>query len=75
MPLNPVQFGKDVVDQFGRYLLTTFPVADLRLRKQFREGLSFGLGGKERLAKGPYILKPSVCGRPYSKRTNCGPLS
>jgi len=55
MPLNPVQFGKDVIDQFGRYLLTTFPVADPRLRQQFKEGLSFGLGGKERLAKGPYV--------------------
>ncbi|MCD6449624.1 MAG: DEAD/DEAH box helicase, partial [Thermotogaceae bacterium] len=55
MPLNPVQFGKDVIDQFGRYLLTTFPIADPRLREQFKEGLSFGLGGKERLAKGPYI--------------------
>ncbi|OAG26720.1 DEAD/DEAH box helicase [Thermodesulfatator autotrophicus] len=55
MPLNPVQFGKDVIDQFGRYLLTTFPVADPGLRQQFKEGLSFGLGGKERLAKGPYV--------------------
>ncbi len=74
MPLNPVQFGKNVIDQFGRYLLTTFPVAAPGLRQQFKEGLSFGLGGKERLAKG-YILKLSVCGRPDAKRTNCGPLS
>ncbi len=31
MSLNPIQFGKDVIDQFGRYLLTTFNLADLRL--------------------------------------------
>ena len=51
MPLNPVQFGKDVIDQFGRYLFTTFPIADLRLREQFKEGLSFGLGEKIDLLK------------------------
>jgi hypothetical protein len=31
MSLNPIQFGKHVVDQFGRYLRTTFPIADERL--------------------------------------------
>ena len=51
MPLNPVQFGKDVIDQFGRYLFTTFPIADLRLREQFKEGLSFGFGKKRDLLK------------------------
>ena len=26
--LNPVRFGREVIDQFGRYLMTTFPIAD-----------------------------------------------
>ncbi len=56
MSLNPIQFGKDVIDQFGRYLLTTFPVADPELAEQLRRGLSFEPGSGERLAKGPYIF-------------------
>lgn len=28
MSLNPVQFGTEVIDQFGRYLMTNFPIAD-----------------------------------------------
>jgi len=28
MGINPVKFGKDVIDQFGRYLRNTFPIAD-----------------------------------------------
>jgi hypothetical protein len=55
MSLNPVQFGKDVIDQYGRYLRTTFPITDPRLAEQFRRGLAYGPGGGERLAKGPYV--------------------
>lgn len=64
MSLNPIQFGKDVVDQFGRYLLTTFPVADPRLQAQLREGLAYEPGTRERLAKGPYVFlnRPFVQG-------------
>jgi len=55
MSLNPVRFGKDLIDQFGRYLLTSFPVADPDLAEQFRRGLACGPGSQERLAKGPYV--------------------
>ncbi len=64
MTLNPIQFGKDVIDQFGRYLLTTFPLADPELGEQFRRGLSYEPGSGDRLAKGPYIFlnRPFVQG-------------
>ncbi|MFO8074056.1 MAG: hypothetical protein R6V85_19530 [Polyangia bacterium] len=39
MSLNPVQFGTEVVDRFGRYLMTTFPIADPRMEQQVREAL------------------------------------
>ncbi len=55
MSLNPVQFGKDVIDQFGRYLLTTFPVADERLAAQVRDRMRFMPGGDSLLYKGPYV--------------------
>jgi hypothetical protein len=44
MSLNPVQFGKDVIDQFGRYLQTSFPVADERLAAQVRAQLRHTVG-------------------------------
>lgn len=53
MSLNPVRFGKDLIDQFDRYLLTSFPVADPDLAEQFRRRLAYGPGSQERLAKGP----------------------
>jgi very-short-patch-repair endonuclease len=55
MSLNPVQFGKDVIDQFGRYLLTTFPVADERLSQQIRDRLKHNIDGDPLLYKGPYV--------------------
>lgn len=64
MSLNPIRFGTDVIDQFGRFQLTSFPVADPRLARQFREGLAYGPGTHERLAKGPYVYlnRPFVQG-------------
>ncbi len=55
MSLNPIQFGKHVIDQFGRYLLTTYPIADARLEEQVRKQLRHDIGGERLLAKGPYI--------------------
>ncbi|MCK6580970.1 MAG: DEAD/DEAH box helicase [Anaerolineae bacterium] len=55
MSLNPVQFGKDVIDQFGRYLLTTFPIADDRLSAQVRERLRHNVGSDPLLYRGPYV--------------------
>jgi hypothetical protein len=64
MSLNPVQFGSDVVEQFGRYLRTTFPLADQDLARQFAEGLGMGPGARETLAQGPYVhlSRPFVLG-------------
>ena len=55
MSLNPVQFGSEVIDQFGRYLLTTFPIADEAMEKQVREHLRHDVGGERLTAKGPYV--------------------
>lgn len=55
MSLNPVQFGTEVVDQFGRYLMTTFPIADPRMEQQVREALRHDVGGERLIAKGPYV--------------------
>lgn len=64
MSLNPIQFGKDVIDQYGRYLQTNFRLADRELRRQLEEGLRYGPGGEQRLAKGPYVYlsRPFVQG-------------
>lgn len=48
MPLNPFQLGEEVVEQFQRYLLTYFPIADRRLQEQ-------GPAGERMLVRGPYI--------------------
>lgn len=55
MSLNPVQFGTHVVDQFGRYLMTTFPIADTRIEEQVKHHLRHELGGERLIAKGPYV--------------------
>lgn len=55
MSLNPIQTGKQVIDQFGRYLLSTFPIAHPDLHRQFRQILQHGLGGERFLSKGPYV--------------------
>ncbi len=55
MSLNPIQFGNDVIDQFGRYLLTTFPIADERLAQQVKERFQHGIDNDPLLYKGPYV--------------------
>lgn len=64
MSLNPVHFGKEVVDQYARHLLTTFSFADDELMGQLRQGLGHAPGREERLAKGPYVYlnRPFVQG-------------
>ena len=55
---NPVRFGTEVIDQFGRYLLTTFPVADERLDRQVRERVLGGVpgtSGERLLSRGPFV--------------------
>ena len=56
MSLNPVQFGTEVIDQFGRYLMTTFPIADPGMEEQVRRHLRHDLGGERLIAKGPYVF-------------------
>ncbi len=53
MSLNPIQFGEHVVEQFQRYLLTYFPIADRGMEAQVREHLSRGPGGQRELVRGP----------------------
>lgn len=53
--LNPVQFGAEVIDQFGRYLLTTFPIADEAMEQQVQQQLRHDVGGRRLIAKGPYV--------------------
>ena len=42
MALNPFALGEQVIDQFHRYLMTYFPIADRRLEDQVREALQIG---------------------------------
>lgn len=76
MSLNPVQFGKDVIDQFGRYLMTTFPVADERLAAQVRARLRHTVGSDSLLYKGPYVYlnQPFEPGPPLTDLTRAGTL-
>ncbi|MGI5818748.1 MAG: DEAD/DEAH box helicase [Armatimonadota bacterium] len=55
MSLNPIAFGEHVVEQFQRYLLTYFPIADRRLESQVEGHLLKGPGGQRELIRGPYI--------------------
>ena len=55
MSLNPVQFGKAVIDQFGRYLLTTFPIADADMAAQVKDALRHRTDGLPLLYRGPYV--------------------
>lgn len=55
MSLNPIAFGEHVMEQFQRYLLTYFPIADQRLEAQVRAHLTHGPGGRRELVRGPYI--------------------
>lgn len=55
MSLNPIQFGEHVVEQFHRYLMTYFPIADARMEAQVREHLKRGPGRERKLVRGPFI--------------------
>jgi len=50
MSLNPVKFGKDVIDQFGRYLRNGYPIAD-ESAVQFNEKIDYTTYSL--IAKGP----------------------
>lgn len=66
MTLNPIQFGRQVIDQYGRYLTTNYPISNTSLSEQFKEQVKHGLGGERFLTKGPYVY----LNRPFEQ----GPL-
>lgn len=53
--LNPAHFGRQVLDQFGRYLLTTFPIADKGMDAELRRALLEDEAGERLIAKGPFV--------------------
>ena len=55
MALNPIVFTEKVVRSFLRYQLTTYPLADERLRGQMRRLLSLDETRNSPLLKGPFI--------------------
>ncbi|MAG33046.1 MAG: helicase, partial [Deltaproteobacteria bacterium] len=55
MALNPVAFTESVVDDFLRYQLTTYPLADVDLYAQMRELLSLDVSRDTPLREGPFI--------------------
>lgn len=54
MPINPIQFAKDVNEQFLNYQLTAFPLSDPDLAGQARELLRGGYGNSP-LFNGPHV--------------------
>ena len=55
MTLNPVRFTRSVTDEFRRYQLTAFPIADRRLAEQANRLLGAGAFRESPLTKGPYV--------------------
>ena len=55
MALNPIQFTREVVEEFRRYQLTAFPIADPRLAAQASALLGSGAFRDSPLTKGPYV--------------------
>jgi len=55
MALNPIQFAGQVIEEFRRYQLTAFPIADPRLASQASALLGAGAFRDSPLTKGPYV--------------------
>ena len=53
--LNPITYTEDVVRDFLRYQLTTYPFADERLHAQMRRLLSLDETRRSPLLRGPYV--------------------
>ena len=70
MTINPAKFGKDVVEQFGRYLKNTFPLSNEEIARQLNERLKHS--SDSLIAKGPYIYlnKPFVEGQSLKELSN-----
>ena len=55
MALNPLAFTENVVRNFLRYQMTTYPLEDQRLNSQLRNLLSMDETRNTPLLKGPYV--------------------
>lgn len=55
MALNPIQFSGQVIEEFRRYQLTAFPIADPRLAAQASALLGAGTFKDSPLTKGPFV--------------------
>jgi DEAD/DEAH box helicase len=55
LTLNPVRFTRSVTDEFRRYQLTAFPIADPRLAAQASALLGASAFRASPLTKGPYV--------------------
>src|ERR1700759_1762349 len=55
MALNPIRFSGQVIDEFRRYQLTAFPIADPRLAEQATKLLGAGAFKDSPLTKGPHV--------------------
>lgn len=55
MPINPVSFTENVVKNFLRYQLTSYPFADKDLSDQMKDLLSLEQERSSPLLKGPYV--------------------
>jgi ATP-dependent helicase YprA (DUF1998 family) len=55
MALNPISFTEQVVADFLRYQLTTYPLADASLHAQMRALLRLEETGRSPLRRGPFI--------------------
>jgi RAD3-like DEAD/DEAH box helicase/uncharacterized protein DUF1998/helicase-like protein len=53
--LNPITYSENVVSDFLRYQLTTYPLADQRLYEQLRALLSLEHTRQTPLLRGPYV--------------------
>ena len=55
MALNPITFTEQVVSDFLRYQLTTYPLADVDLHAQLRALLRVGETRDTPLRQGPFV--------------------
>jgi hypothetical protein len=55
MALNPITFTEQVVDDFLRYQLTTYPLADIDLYQQLRSLLRLDASRDTPLRQGPFL--------------------
>ena len=63
MAINPIAFARTVNEQFLRYQLTAFPIADEALARQAEESIR-GAGARPTpLIKGPYLSLANDAGR------------